>query len=203
MKIIRMPVATMSPADLVLEGKNLLDRLTDNATDFPTPPVTDLTTHQGQLVVQIADLASLEGQATSKRQQIKDTAALVRVDMNDLGEWGEGVTQDPVKLAKVFELRTAPAPSHMVQVDGLNAAMGDHTGETDLNWHSQGKTVQFYEVQSSPDVTPRVWHNEQSSKGSKTTVGGKTSGTNMVWRVRAVGPNDTGEWSDIALCMVP
>ncbi|MBI5686437.1 MAG: hypothetical protein HZC54_15300 [Verrucomicrobia bacterium] len=63
--------------------------------------------------------------------------------------------------------------------------------------------MQSYEVQSSPDVTPRVWQNEPSSKNSKTTVGGKTPGTFLVWRVRAVGANDTGEWSDIALCMVP
>ncbi|MCX6897803.1 MAG: hypothetical protein NT105_03810 [Verrucomicrobia bacterium] len=203
MKIIRMPVATMTPAQLVLEGQGLLDKLADNAVDFPTPPVTDLTTHKGQLVAQFGEMATLEGQVDSKRQQIKDTAALVRDDMNALGEWGEGVTEDPIKLAKVYQLRTAPAPSHMVKVEALNATMGDHAGETDLGWHGQGKNVQFYEPQSSPDVMPRVWQNEQSCKGSKTTIGGKTSGAFIVWRVRAVGANDTGEWSDIALCLVP
>ncbi|MFA5190964.1 MAG: hypothetical protein WC740_09565 [Verrucomicrobiia bacterium] len=40
-------------------------------------------------------------------------------------------------------------------------------------------------------------------KGPKITIGGNTSGTDMVWRVRAVGVNDIGEWSDIALSMVP
>ncbi len=145
----------------------------------------------------------LEGQADSKRQQIKETAALVRGDMNALGEWGEGVTEDPIKLAKVFELRTAAAPSHMVKVEGMTATMGDHAGETDLGWHGQGKNVHFYELQSSADVTPRVWQNEPSCKASKTTIGGKPSGSYLVWRARAVGANDTGEWSDIALCLVP
>jgi hypothetical protein len=203
MKIIRMPVATMTPAQLVLESQSLVQKLTDNAADFPDPPLSDLNTHRGQLNTQFGELAVLEGQADSKRQQIKDTAALIRTDMNDLGEWGEGVTQDPLKLAKVYELRTIAAPSHMVKVEGLSATMGDHTGDTDLSWHSQGKNVQFYEVQSSADVTPRVWQNEPSCKSSKTTIGGKTSGTHLVWRVRAVGANDTGEWSDIALCLVP
>lgn len=79
----------MISAQLSIEGDNLLDKLADNAANFPTPSVTDLTLHQGQMVTQFAELAGVEGQVDSKRQQIQGTVGLMRGDMNAIDDWGE------------------------------------------------------------------------------------------------------------------
>jgi hypothetical protein len=201
MKIIKMPVAGMNPPNLFDYIKALLGRLVAAVADFAAPPPA-LTASQAALSTGLTQLATLEGQVTAKRLEVATLAVTVRKDANDLGDWAEGVTQDPVKLAKVFELRSAGEVAHMLKVEGLDAKMGDHAGEVDLNWHGQ-KNVQFHEIQSSPYPGAPVWKNEPSCKPSKCTLGGYTSGTTLIWRVRAKGANDTGEWSDIALCLVP
>ena len=58
MKIIKMPVAGLNADDLNTEAKNLLKKTADNVADFPAPPVTDLTAHQGDLNTKLGELAT-------------------------------------------------------------------------------------------------------------------------------------------------
>src|SRR5437868_15482706 len=80
MKIIKMPVAGLNPADLNTAAANLLTKLAANATDFPSPPVTSLTTHRTALNTQIGALASLQAQVIAKGVEIEASSAQVRDD---------------------------------------------------------------------------------------------------------------------------
>jgi len=210
MKIIKMPVSGLNPDDLNTAATNLLTKLAENVADFPAPPVTDLTTHQGNLETQLGELATLEGQVTAKRLQIDSTCTVVRADMNNLGEWGEGVTQDPIKLAKVFVLRSAPTPSGPTpRAVNLKLSIGDAAGQVDGDWDSlyrQG--VKSYEVQTvinplNNDPNSGSWAQQPTVTKSKCTLAGFASGARIWVRVRAIGPNGLGEWSDPATIIVP
>ena len=66
MKLIVMPVARLNPDALNIAAQTLLQKLADNAADFPGAPVGNLTAHQGDMDTQLGELATLEGQVTAK-----------------------------------------------------------------------------------------------------------------------------------------
>ena len=210
MKIIKMSVAGLNADDLNTEAKNLLKKTADNVADFPAPPVTDLTAHQGDLNTKLGELATLKGQVTAKQLEIDATCGLVRGDMNDLGDWFEGVTKDPAKLSKVAQLRSAPSSSGPTpRVTGLELSIGDAAGEVDGGWHSEYKQgVKSYETQTmlnplNNDPTTGAWVQQPTVTKSSCALKGFTSGARIWVRVRAIGPNGVGEWSDPATIIVP
>lgn len=210
MKIIKMPVAMLNPGDLNAAAANFLAKLAANSTDFPSAPVTSLTTDHTALNTQIGELANLQAQVTAKSLQIDATCALVRTDMNTLGDWAEGVTQDPVKLAKVAELRSARTPAGPTpRVMNLVLSIGDASGEVDAAWdslHKQG--VKSYEVQTqlnplNNDPNSGTWVAQAPTTKSKASLTGFTPGARIWVRVRAIGTGGIGEWSDPATSIVP
>lgn len=210
MKIIKMPVAGLNPADLNTAAANLLTKLAANATDFPSPPITNLTTHRTALNTQIGALASLQAQVIAKGLEIEATSAQVRDDMNVLGEWCEGVTQDPAKLATVADLRSARTPAGPTpRVMNLVLSIGDAAGEVDADWDSLYKqAVKSYEVQTAVnplnnDPNAGTWTHQPSVTKSKSALSGFTSGARIWVRVRGIGPNGSGEWCDPATSIVP
>ncbi len=210
MKLIVMPVARLNPEDLNTSAQNLIQKLADNAADFAAAPVADLTTHRGQLNTQLGELATLEAQVKAKRLQIDATAATVRTDMNELAEWGENHTQDPVKLAKVFQLRAARTPSGPTpRVVNLTLTHGDSAGPVDAGWDSLiASGVKSCEVQTvlnplnnDPSVGP--WTQQPTVTRSTCTLGGFTSGARIWVRARGIGPSGAGDWSDPATIQEP
>jgi hypothetical protein len=169
-----------------------------------------LAASQAALSTGLNQLATLDSQLTAKRLEVETLAATVRSDANDLGEWGEGVTQDPVKLAKVFDLRSAPTPSGPTpQVHNLSLSHGDAGGTVDAGWDSLGSSgVKSYEVQTqlnplNNDPTVGPWTQQPSVTKSSCTLVGFASGARIWVRVRAIGPNGPGAWSDPATIIVP
>jgi len=210
MKIIIMPVAKLNPDDLNTEALSLLKKTADDVADFPAAPVTNLTTHQGNLETKLGELASLRAQVTAKMIEIDTTCGIVRGDMNDLGDWFEGVTKDPAKLSKVAQLRSAPTPSGPTpRVTGLELSLADAAGEVDGGWHSEYKMgVKSYEVQTmlnplNNDPSTGAWVHQPSVTKSSCALKGFASGARIWVRVRAIGPNGAGEWSDPATIIVP
>jgi len=210
MKLIKMPVSGLNPDELNIAAANLLTKLAENVADFPAPPITNLTTHKGNLVTELGELAALEAQVIAKRLQIDATCDSIRADMTDLGEWGEGVTQDPAKLAKVFVLRSARTPTGPTpRVTDLKLSIGDSAGSVDVAWNSLYKSgVKSYEVQSvlnplNNDPSTGPWVQQPTVTKSSCTLAGFASGARIWVRVRAIGPNGAGDWCDPATIIVP
>ena len=89
----------------------------------------------------------------------------------------------------------------MSQVLGLVVTPGDHEGEFD--WMCAPQKGAVYLVESSLDVTPRVWTSRDASKKSSGTIGGLTPVSRVWVRVAAKGSHNTGGWSDPALVTMP
>ena len=200
MKLIKMPVSELNPPDLNEFARDLLQKLADNAADFPAPPITDLTAHKTTLNSLLGQVASLEAQLTSLRLQLDAACGPVRNDMNAIGDWGEGVTQDPLILSKVFALRSARTPSGPTpRVTNLQLSIGDSAGKVDSAWNSLFKMrVKSYEVQTvlnplnnDPSVGP--WVQQPTVTKSSCTITGFTSGARIWVRVRGIGPNGPGD----------
>jgi hypothetical protein len=90
----------------------------------------------------------------------------------------------------------------MTQVANLHAATGDSPGEVDVNWNSVDG-ARSYEIQTAPDPTAGPWAFKDNSTKSKATLSGLTSASRIWVRVRAIGANDKGGWSDPAETVVP
>ncbi|MCG3148101.1 MAG: hypothetical protein PCFJNLEI_01923 [Verrucomicrobiae bacterium] len=210
MKIIKMPVAGKNPDTLSDYVTELLTKLDDNVADFPAPPKAALVASLGLLDTTRGELATLEAQVQGKQIEIETAAATVRTDANALGDWAEGVTTDPAKLTKVFELRNAPTPAGATpRVLNLKLSAGDSAGEVDSAWNSLYKDgVKSYEVQTvlnplNNDPSAGPWQQHPSVTKSKCTLAGFTSGARIWQRVRAIGPQGPGDWSDPATIIVP
>ena len=210
MKIIKMPVAGMNPADLNTAAANLLTKLAANSADFPSAPVTALTTDHTALNTKLGQLASLQAEVTSKSLEIDATCALVRTDMNTLGDWAEGVTQDPAKLSLIAALRATPTPMGPTpRVMNLVLSVGDASGEVDATWDSLYKHgVKTYEVQTNlnplnDNPNTGTWVPQAPTTKSKTALTGFTPGARIWVRVRGIGTGGIGEWCDPATSIVP
>jgi hypothetical protein len=94
--------------------------------------------------------------------------------------------------------------SHMEQVEGLDVTAGDAEGALDVQWEPE-PGAKVYEVQISTDTAtpPGNWVHKLSSPKSRCQLTGLTSGSKVWVRVKAVGPNDEGPWSDVAWKTVP
>ena len=210
MKIIKMPVASLNPADLNAAAAVLLTRLADNHTDFPSPPVTALTADHTALNTKLNELASLQTQLAAKSMEIDATCVLVRTDMNALGDWAEGVTQDPAKLVLIAPLRATPTPMGLTpRVMNLLLSIGDMATEIHAHWQSLAKQgVKTYDVQTqlnplNNDPNSGTWVPQPSTTKSKSALTGFTPGARIWVRVRGVGTGGIGEWSDPATSIVP
>ena len=210
MKIIKMPVASLNPDDLNLYATRFTEKLVAHVADFPAPPLTDLTRDQGILNQRLGELSALLAEVGTKRSEVEDACVPVRADMNTLGDWCEGVTQDPNKLGNVAELRSGRTPSGPTpRVMGLALSTGDLPGEVDGGWDSLAKQgVKSYEIQTvlnplnnDPSVGP--WAAQPSVTKSKFALTGFTSGARIWVRVRGIGPAGAGPYSDPATIIVP
>jgi hypothetical protein len=210
MKLIAFGLTKLNTQDLFDNIAGFVTKLAANATDFPNPPTTDLTADQGHLEQQLGQLATLEAQVTAKRLEIDATCGSILADMEKMGNWLEDQTTDPAKLVKVAPLRSARTPSGPTpRVTNLTLSHGDASGEVDGAWNSLGSQgIRTYEIETiinplnnDPSVGP--WTRQSSVTKSKCTLTGFTSGARIWVRVRAVGPNGAGEWSDPATIIVP
>ena len=93
------------------------------------------------------------------------------------------------------------------RVENVKLTAGDIVSTVDPSWDSLLKRAHSYQVQSTPVLTSdpnlSTWKNEDSVTKSNTTIGPFTSGTRIWVRVRALGPNGNGDWSDPATLIVP
>lgn len=117
----------------------------------------------------------------------------------------EAVTpNDSAALATAgFPLRSSPTPIGNLPAPGnLRATMGDLEGQIDLIWDAV-KGASSYIVECKEHETAQPWTQTKLLNQSRMTVTGLTSGKIYAFRVRALGSNGEGPWSDEAVKMAP
>jgi hypothetical protein len=180
--------------------------MTGNANfTTPNPPLTTLGTASTTLR---AKIAAIETARANLATAIADGDAAAEAGANYLTQEGAYVQTtsggDPVKIqSSGFDVQSDGGPIHMTPVQNLGAATGDSPGEIDLNWNPVSG-ARSYEIQTATDPNmPSSWVFRDNSTKSKVTLTGLTNLSRIWVRVRAIGANNKGGWSDPAESVVP
>lgn len=89
------------------------------------------------------------------------------------------------------------------QIHNLNLTAGDNEGSVDLSYDPDS-LAKTYEVQiTTTDPVAGPWLTKDQPTSSSTTLTGLTSGQRVWARVRGIGSNGPGPWSDPATKIVP
>ena len=206
MAIIRLNLEDLSRLEKVAQGEKIVPLMTGNAA-FPDAGdlVTDLATKTAALKAK--NLAQETAQQAAKEATNEANLAEAEYDVaaTALGNHAQSESKgdETDLLSGGFDLRDERTPQIMGQVQNLSATAGDNPTEADLAWDPE-EGAKSYEVQSSPDpVTESSWSHLDVVVKSKATFGGLPSGTICFFRVRAIGPNGKGPWSDPAMKRIP
>ena len=187
-------------------ARQIHTQMTGNA-DFPTPSpaLTALDSAITALETANDELNVLRQQAKEKTVEVDTLDAALSQSLRDLAAYVQNTSGgDEAKILSAgMSVRDAGAPVTMTQVTGLESSPGDDSGEIDLSW-TPVHGASSYEVQSSPDpITATSWGHAGISTKSTLTLTGQPTGARCWWRVRAIGANGPGAWSDPATKIVP
>ena len=203
---IKLPVDRLPREELVALARRIHTQMTGNA-DFPAPAPS-----LGSLEASISAVEAASQELHLLRQQTREKLAELGVlesglrdDLRDLAAYVRNASGgDEAKiLGAGMGVRRAKSPRTMAPVTGLESAAGDDSGEVDLSW-TPVPGARSYEVQGSPDpITAGSWGHAGISTKSSLTLTGQPTGARCWWRVRAIGANGPGAWSDPATKIVP
>ena len=183
--------------------------MTGNA-DFPTA---------GRLPADAAfqttldDLIAADAAATAARTALKQALEvrdakelLLEVALNSRAAYCEAAqpANDAALAGTGLPLKSAPSPvGDLSAPSGLEASMGDHPGEVDLQWDAV-YGAGSYEIECMEHGVPiATWQAVKTVTRSRHTVEGLVTGKQYAFRVRAVGPKGPSPWSDEAVKMAP
>lgn len=203
---VRVGLRGLSREQIADKIDTIKTAMTGNANfTTPNPSLTTLGTAGTTLRTKIA---AIETARANLQTAVVDADAAATAAMNLLNQEAAYVDTtsagDAVKIqSSGFDVQSAGGPVHMSQVLNLGAAVGDSPGEIDLNWNPVSG-AKSYEIQTSTDPnTPSSWAFKDNATKSKVTLSGLTSASRIWMRVRAIGANEKGGWSDPAESVVP
>lgn len=161
----------------------------------------------------VDDLVNAENAVTAARTALKQAIqtrdakeALLDVALTSRASYCEAAQpNDDAALASTgLPMKGAPVPvGDLPAPSGLEATMGDHASEVDLQWDAV-YGASSYEIECMEHgVQGAAWQAVKTVTQSRYTVTGLVSGKQYAFRVRALGPKGAGPWSDEAVKMAP
>jgi hypothetical protein len=171
----------------------------------PIPPLVDCQAAHDAALAVIVSIETSEKALDNLRIQRDATMQTVIGKYTTLGASVESASLgDPAFItAKGFDVAGAPGSTpHVQQVLSLTLTHGDLDGSVDVSWH-RDKSAKIYEVQTSPEpMSDKTWVPNQMAPKSSCTIAGQTAGTRLWVRVRAIGKDGPGLWSEPANIIV-
>jgi hypothetical protein len=183
-----------------------ITKLTGNAA-LPNPNPSLIISQAAHDAAQAKlDLIDAKEQELVQLRLERDAAMEAAMDIYDqLGSFVENKSNgDPVIITgggydTVGERQPAPPVG---QVMNLRLTHGDQEGWVDVAWN-RIKSARSYMVELSADpLGPNTWQPNQIAPRSTCTIKGLTLGAKVWVRVRAVGGESPGLWSDPATIIV-
>lgn len=198
-----------SDQELLTAATAVKNAMTTNAAQFPNSAAA--VTALGSALT--AYTTSLQAVVDGKlaQQALVDTKDADRTTVEDalrvLAGQVHEVAQGDINVIHDAGMNgsTEAAPISMQQVQNLRLAPSDHEGELLADWDSV-RGARFYQVQVSLDTTspPTNWQDKTTSTKARCRLNDTLVSGQRVWtRVRAIGANDEGAWSDPAVKTVP
>lgn len=186
-------------------AKTVSDSMTANAAKFPASAATValLDAARGTFTTSLqiyVDGKSIQqtktAQKNTDRSAVEDLLRKLAADVTEVAK-----TDAAAVTAAGMTPASAGGPVTMGQVTGMSATPGDVEGS--INWMCDPKKGALFLLETSADVTPRVWVKQNPSKVSSGMIGSLPSLSRVWVRAAAMGSNNTGPWSDPALVAVP
>lgn len=195
--------------DLLASATAVRNAMTTNAAEFPNSAAT--VTALGNAITTYT--ASLQAAADGRvaQQALVDTKDADRVTVEDALRMLAGQVNE-VAAGDINVIHDAgmqgsneASPVTMTQVLNLRLAPSDHEGELLAQWDTV-RRARFYQVQVCTDTAtpPTNWTEKTTSTKARASLNDTLVSGQKVWvRVRAVGANNEGAWSDPATKIVP
>ena len=189
-------------------GTTVKNSMTTNAAEFPASAgsVTALgtaltafgTARQAAEDGKVAQQALVDAKDAA-RATVEDCLRTLAGQVNEVAKGDANVIHDAGMAAS-----SEGGPVLMTQVLNLSVTGGDEIGQLDLQWDPVAG-ARIYKVQVSSDTVspPANWIEKATSTKSKCSLTGLVSASKVWVRVKAVGANDEGAWSDVAWKTVP
>ena len=208
---LKLNTSRMNATQLIAKADIVLPKIAPPAPEVP--PVPNMAARAAALQAarnkaktsNDAYEAAKAGLPTLKAARDADTDDL-RVQHNAMGSALEGETQDPVALAATgYELAgsNAPVTSPPEVIDNLKLTAGDLNSALDGSFDPDEKAY-VYEVQlTTVDPVNGPWVTVANPTASIFQLTGLTSGQRVWVRVRGIGTQGAGPWSDPYTKIVP
>lgn len=206
MSTAKLTLRGLSPAQIIDRLRQIATAMTGNPNfPAPVPTLAALTT-----AINAAEAAQAASDAARQAALLKTTERNTAFDnMRGLAMSLMGYAQaasggDLAKLQSgAWDVRDPAVPLTMTQVLGLAATAGDMEGVVDLQWEAM-RGAASYEVQISANPNDLAsWTHKATVTSSTTSLTGLQSAVRCWFRVRAIGANGPGPWSDPSTKIVP
>ncbi|MCG3148072.1 MAG: hypothetical protein PCFJNLEI_01514 [Verrucomicrobiae bacterium] len=189
-------------------GQDIHTAMTGNA-NFPTP-TPDLAQLQTRLTATVAKINQLSAaQDTLALYQTERDNALrdLRETLTNLGLYVENAANGDEEIIRsaAMNVRANPNPRLVGQVQNVRLSPSDHEGELIMDYAGEEGT-RMYQVQVCVDATtmPVNWQDKLTTTKTRCRLNDTLVSGQRVWaRVRALGANNTGAWSEPAVKTVP
>lgn len=200
---IKLEFRNKSPDELLTLFSEILQAMTGNASfTAPNPTLAALTASRDALQTKINDVRAKENTwraAVAARGVQEDATTLLFTQLSSYVQNVSGGDEAKI-LSSGFQVRSAPAPITMVAPANLRATTGDSEGEIDLAWDRvRGASSYIIECREQTETTLSPWQAVKAVTQSRFTVTGLTGGKIYAFRVRAIGTQGEGPWSDEAV----
>lgn len=197
---VKLGLDGLTPMEVVERGRAHVTAMTGNAAyTTPTPPLATITTACDALETAEIAVTTNGGKQDYiiRNQRLEELKELIR----ELAGYVQAASQgDEEKIASAaFATRKLPEPSGVLPAPGnLRVRITTLPGELSLRWDGV-KDRRIYEVEmnSSDPLVEENWKLLLMLSKNFHIATGLTSHQNYSFRVRAVGADGIGPWSDI------
>ncbi len=208
MSLFKLELRSKTAVQKLSLGSTHIAAMTGNAsypagTRVPTDAAVQAAHDALQTAVDEADAAEIVWkQKNATRRELESAYAQV---LTARANNCEAVTPNdiPALTSTGFPLKGAAVPSTpLTAPQNVRASLGDQEGEIDLMWDAQKGAVSHI-VEFKEHLAAGEWTSAGVLTQSKHTVTGLTPGTSYAFRVRAVGKDGEGPWSDETVKRAP
>ncbi|MCB1232333.1 MAG: fibronectin type III domain-containing protein [Verrucomicrobiae bacterium] len=203
---VKLNLDRLNREQLAALAQQIHDAMDGNANyATPNPALATVLTDITALETGLDQLEAARQTAKEKTVEVDELAGTVRTQLTALAAYVQNASggDEQKILSAGMQVKDTGAPVQMTPVTGLESSPGDDSGEVDLTWDPV-RGASSYEIQTSPDpITADSWGHGGISTKSKLTLTGLPTGDRCWFRVRAIGANGNGAWSDPATKVVP
>ncbi len=199
MSLIKLGLYTMSVADKIQFGRQIVQAMTGNP-NFPTPSPALPALSEGSLELEDAyNNAQAARQAAKAKTSVQDDAT-AKLDwfITQMALYVESASDgDKAKIESAgFSVRNPPAPIGTLPAPvDVQVVPSEHAGTADVSW-KQVRGARAYTIERAADAPALDWGMIGTSTKKEASLNSMQSGRKYWFRVAAIGAAGQSAYSD-------